>query len=109
MCTLIIDLIECVIAFLSRCVPYGELYLVALGERNCLGETTCVNRADLLVVEAALTKTQRQRRLAHARYTNGLRSAILFGLSNLAIIGGYVDLPSPSTTILKEAEVFSIC
>lgn len=57
MCTLIIDLVESVITFLSRCVPDRELYLVALGERNCLGEATRVNRADLLVVEAALAKT----------------------------------------------------
>ncbi len=80
MCTLIIDLVECVIAFLSRCVPDGELYLVALRERYGLSEATCVNRADLLVIEAAFAKTQRQRCLAHTSYTKGFSSAMFLDL-----------------------------
>jgi hypothetical protein len=65
MSPLIIDFIESMIAFLSGGVPYGELYLVALLKLECLIEATRINRTYLLVVEAALAKTESQRCFTH--------------------------------------------
>jgi hypothetical protein len=68
MCSLIIDFIESMISFLTGGVPYGELYLGPLLELNNLIEATRVNRANLLVVEAALAKTESQRCFTHTSY-----------------------------------------
>ena len=73
MSSLIIDFIESMISFLTGRVPYGELYLVPLLELNNLIEATRVNRADLLVVEAALAKTECQRRFTHTSYMKVVR------------------------------------
>ena len=68
MCSLIIDFIQSMITLLSGGVPNRELYLGSLCELNYLIEATCVNRANLFVVEAALAKTKRQRRFTHTSY-----------------------------------------
>ena len=68
MCPLIIDFVESVIAFLTCGVPNGELYLSALPKLNDLCEATRVNRTYLLVVEAALAKTESQRGFTHTCY-----------------------------------------
>ena len=73
MCSLIIDFIESMISFLTGGVPYGELYLGPLLELNNLIEATRVNRANLLVVEAALAKTECQRRFTHTSYIKVVR------------------------------------
>lgn len=95
MSSLIIDFVESMVAFLASGVPNGELYLLSLREGYGLRETARIDRADLLVIEAALAEAECQRCLPHTCYIQPL------------IVN--VDLPSPSTTILKEAEVFSIC
>jgi hypothetical protein len=73
MCSLIIDFIESMISFLTGGVPNGELYLGPLLELNNLIEATRVNRANLLVVEAALAKTECQRRFTHTSYMKVVR------------------------------------
>lgn len=73
MSSLIIDFIESMISFLTGSVPYGELYLVPLLELNNLIEATRVNRANLLVVKAALAKTECQRRFTHTSYMKVVR------------------------------------
>ena len=73
MCSLIIDFIESMISFLTGGVPNGELYFGPLLELNNLIEATRVNRANLLVVEAALAKTECQRRFTHTSYMKVVR------------------------------------
>ena len=73
MCSLIIDFIESMISFLTGGVPNGELYLGPLLELNNLIEATRVNRANLRVVEAALAKTECQRRFTHTSYMKVVR------------------------------------
>ena len=72
MSPLIIDFIESMIAFLSCSVPNGELYLVALLKLECLIEATRINRTYLLVVEAALAKTESQRCFTHTSYIKAI-------------------------------------
>jgi len=89
--TLIIDLIEGMISFLTSGVPDVELYL-ATSSLYCLAEATGIDGTDLFVVEVALAETQRQRCLSNTSY---LRLT-------------YSIIPSPSTTILKVPNFFSI-
>ena len=114
MSTLIINLIKSMIAFLSGGVPNGELYLLPRPERYCLREATRINRTYLLVVEASPAKAKGQGCLAHASYNQRNDGVIVNRMRRvIRVISGDVlyacDLPSPRTTILKEAEVFSIC
>lgn len=80
------------ISLLAGSIPDVHLDLASTSDLDSLAQATRINRTNLLVVEVTSTETESQGGLSHTRYTLSPERYI----------------PSPSTTILKVPNFFSI-